>query len=301
MSAQKQSRESSPLSSVPSRVDTPSPTGLRSQLDTMESTAQSSAKGFDSDVEDEWDDDVFTDDLAKTASAAADIMTDKAPIPDIDGADDGFAEQDIARAIAESLGQGHTSAGEASNTNSKKRALSIPSVDQPLDAPVVSSSKIRSIDPRPISKVAKTRKVTSLTTWEHSPVAKVKLHKMLRSPRAWRSLTLPQQQSLAKKLQNNPPVVSTNGHSTHNVMLDALMSNDSLRTDVREWQEGLAHGFEDPEWIRQASVAMEKRARGELGSGIWGEEDDEKEEEGEEENAVVGEGREAWWKDPNLK
>jgi hypothetical protein len=81
-------------------------------------------------------------------------------------------------------------------------------------------------------------------------------------------------------------------------MTNAMLSIDALRTDVREWSEGLPMGCEDPEWIRQAGRAMESRARGELGDGIW-----EAEEgggaEGEEE--PVGEEREAWWKDPYLK
>lgn len=103
-------------------------------------------------------------------------------------------------------------------------------------------------------------------------------------------------------LPGNPEIGGTGAHDSHNVLHDAMLSIDSLRTDVREWHEGLQWGYEEPEWKEEADAAMERRASGLLGTGKF-EELDQLAEDGKFSNEADEEEREAnkpWWADPNL-
>lgn len=139
-------------------------------------------------------------------------------------------------------------------------------------------------------------------------------------------------------LEFAPDIGGTGNLTSRNVLKEALSSNDPLRTDVREYSEGMSYGWEDPMWIEEAHESMEMRVRGDLGTGIWDDDEEEEEDEVEEEEEeekdesfeldydeeqdvvkqevskekgkrkaaddvepVTGDTKEAWWKDPDLQ
>ncbi len=56
------------------------------------------------------------------------------------------------------------------------------------------------------------------------------------------------------------------GDSLPNVLKQYLRSNSSFRADVRLFQEDLSAGHYEPQWLRDAQTAMDKRAQGDFDS-----------------------------------
>lgn len=281
---------SSPLSSVPSDLSTPSPPLHSRNLATLGRATLSPSPvrklASESPDDEEWDENVFTDELYTKGRDT----TNLSPSPAAKASStQGFAQSEIDAAIAASL-------THDTQTVPAKRARSAEAEASSEDAGPGAHKSPKLVSGA--AKAAASRRKTMLFTSEKSPLARINLTKLLRLPEAWTALTYAQQKELAAMLPDQPDVGGTGAHDSRNVLVDALISNDALRTDVREWHESLQLGMEDPDWREEAAEAMEKRARGELGSGKWW--DPVVEEEQQDTDGTANGVVEAWWKDPEL-
>ena len=97
---------------------------------------------------------------------------------------------------------------------------------------------------------------------------------MLKSERAWVSLSEDQQMKLVSLLPGGYDLLREREDREANILKNTLMSNSAFQSDVRMFQEDLAESRLQPAWLAKAKLAMEKRSRGEFDS--WKEEETER-------------------------
>ncbi|KAI0598076.1 Asx homology domain-containing protein [Biscogniauxia sp. FL1348] len=100
-----------------------------------------------------------------------------------------------------------------------------------------------------------------MLTNPNAPLAKAKLRDLLCSSRAWDILTLEEKQQVLAKFPDEQEILDA-GTEDARPDFAALRNNNSFRHDVARYQENLAQGRHDPEWIRQALAAHRKRELG---------------------------------------
>jgi hypothetical protein len=116
---------------------------------------------------------------------------------------------------------------------------------------------------------------THLVTHPKSVLATAPLAQLLHAPRAWTCLTPAQQRALVAALPPAPSAAAAvdeaalvaavpDGEPLPNVLRRRLASSAAFQTDVRQFQEDLAAGKLEPEWIEMATAASERRRLGEF-------------------------------------
>lgn len=97
---------------------------------------------------------------------------------------------------------------------------------------------------------------------------------ILKSERAWSSLSSDQQKKLVSLLPNGSDLMCKIEEQKSNVLKECLMSNSAFQSDIRMFQEDLAEGRLQPALLAKAKAAMEKRSRGDFDE--WKEEETER-------------------------
>ncbi|KAL7625114.1 hypothetical protein AAE478_004328 [Parahypoxylon ruwenzoriense] len=100
-----------------------------------------------------------------------------------------------------------------------------------------------------------------MLTNPRAPLATAKLRDLLCSSKAWDVLSLDEKQAILSKFPDTKEVLDAGTENARPNVL-ALRNNDNFRYDVAHYQEDLAKGCHDPEWIRQAQNAHRKRELG---------------------------------------
>lgn len=193
MSSEQHSGASSPLSSAPSNIATPSSKRHRDESDEKDSPAQGPDQDFNSELGDEWGEDVFNDNLPKNADATSGNDPPKnysAPAPLLPAApspvnDDGFSKSELERAIAASLGVTEQSDPEKRKAVALEAAVAFREWDKSSGSPPMkfnpSYRYLRPILAKPAAlkkqaaaaaakPAAKKRRIEMLTTSMRSPL-----------------------------------------------------------------------------------------------------------------------------------
>ncbi|KAI0166819.1 Asx homology domain-containing protein [Hypoxylon sp. FL1284] len=102
-----------------------------------------------------------------------------------------------------------------------------------------------------------------MLTNPRAPLAKTKLRDLLCSPQAWDLLSPVEQQRVLALFPDEKEVVgAAEASAPQRPDVAALRNNDDFRHDAAQYQDALAKGWHDPEWIRDARHAHEKRCLG---------------------------------------
>ncbi|KAI1819530.1 hypothetical protein F4861DRAFT_526738 [Xylaria intraflava] len=139
--------------------------------------------------------------------------------------------------------------------------------DKPDESTKEPMPKKRKVDAKPPQRLV-ARKSRSkwddrdeMLTNTHAPLVDAKLRDLLCSPKAWDILTREEADKILAQFPDDREILNP---GTPNARPDiaALLNNDNFRHDVVRYQEGLAKGFHDPDWIRQAQAAHRSRQLG---------------------------------------
>ncbi|PYH38376.1 uncharacterized protein BO87DRAFT_412972 [Aspergillus neoniger CBS 115656] len=101
-----------------------------------------------------------------------------------------------------------------------------------------------------------------------SPLVDADLVGLLANPKAWNCLEESEKQEIIKLLPDsvhpdpNPPTDDDADAKIPPPPQEFLRYSNNWREGIRQFQVELQDGFHDPEWLRQAELAMEERAAG---------------------------------------
>ncbi|GAT29652.1 hypothetical protein RIB2604_03001850 [Aspergillus luchuensis] len=101
-----------------------------------------------------------------------------------------------------------------------------------------------------------------------SPLVDADLVGLLANPKAWNCLEESEKQEIIKLLPDsvhpdpNPPTDDDSDVKIPPPPQEFLRYSNNWREGIRQFQVELQNGFHDPEWLRQAELAMEERAAG---------------------------------------
>ncbi|KAI1504152.1 Asx homology domain-containing protein [Biscogniauxia marginata] len=157
--------------------------------------------------------------------------------------------------------------GFLKNTGSKRRSVG-DDEDELVDGtqPAVKKPKviIKQSESRPMgTKRGKSKwdDPEEMLTNPNAPLAKAKLRNLLCSSRAWDILSTEEKQQILSKFPDQQEILEP-GTEDARPNVASLRNNNNFRHDVARYQEDLAQGRHDPEWIRQALAAHRKRELG---------------------------------------
>lgn len=95
------------------------------------------------------------------------------------------------------------------------------------------------------------------------PFANLELKTLLLQPGAWDVLSSDDKKEILSFFPADAHILDPNTpHARPNVT--SLSSNDTFRHDAEEYVSNISKGMHDPEWLRQAWVAHQRRATGEF-------------------------------------
>lgn len=95
------------------------------------------------------------------------------------------------------------------------------------------------------------------------PIANLESKTLLLQPAAWDVLSADDKQEILSFFPANVHILDPNTPNAR-PNVTSLSSNDTFRHDAEEYVSNISKGMHDPEWLRQAWVAHQRRATGEF-------------------------------------